>query len=156
MNGTSPAEAAGGRPDDEATRIVPLADYFRTSRTGAGSQRARRIDTGRSYEEFWPGRAVTLLAESIAGHGTTEIIPGWVCASTPALLVMRWSPARSRMLLNDVLDADDVTVPELRVGPARPCVVVWVCPVDRWRAAAAAEMTGVPGCIPWPPNQLLV
>ncbi|MGH3379466.1 MAG: hypothetical protein ACRDP6_32505 [Actinoallomurus sp.] len=152
MNRLDPAEAATGGPEDDIGRVVPMAVE---ARIGHGSHQARSPGTGRSYEEFWPGREVTLLAEPVTGAGTVAI-PSWVCASTPALLVTRWSPARTRKLLGDVLCADELLVPELPVGPARPYVVVWVCPVDRWRIAAANGLSGVPGCIPWPPPQLLV
>jgi len=130
--------------------LLPMA-------VAAGRARpAMRIDTNRSFDEFWPGRPVTLLAEpNDDEHAGTVLLTGWVCASTPALLVTRWSPARSRLILTDVSSAGNVQVPELTACTDRPSVVVWVCPADRWRAAAASGLTSVPGCLPWPPTQLL-
>lgn len=146
---SAPLPTDGRWPDREVARPLPMAI------AASGVRPTVRIDTNRSFDEFWPGRPVTLVAESIGGKHTSVLLTGWVCASTPALLVTRWSPARSRLILTDASSAGDVRVPELTACTDRPSVVVWVCPADRWRAAAASGMTSVPGCLPWPPTQLL-
>lgn len=141
---------SGARPGHEFARPLPHP-------APPGAAPATKTGSGVSFDEFWPGRPVSLLGTSLSTeHAARVVIPGWVCASTPAPLVTRWSPALSRLILTGLVPGDGgVRVPELTVSTERSSLVVWVCPIDRWRAAVSAGMTGVPGCMPWPPTQLL-